>query len=230
MKTAILYTVFTIINLIGFVIGVLFLPDQVPIHFNSGLTADVVGSPWVYVALPAAAALVSTAIWTASISKKLKDLSKRGSAREIVIGILAGIGAILAIMGWIFFALIASGVKVGEKANFPIPLVTILPLSVLVLFFGNYLSEGKPENWLQKRIRAKFSEEVVFMAFTRLSGILFLCAGLISAVCAIIFSCLKFSFASLFSAIVFVACVLIAVIASLLFARRVIRFNRTQEN
>ena len=53
-KTAILYTVLSLLSLIGFAIGILFLPEEVAVHFNYEGVCDRMGSPWVYISLPAA--------------------------------------------------------------------------------------------------------------------------------------------------------------------------------
>lgn len=210
MKTAITYTVLSTLNLIGFVIGVILLPAQVPIHFDVNMTADAVGSPWVYVALPAAAALISAALLTTSISK-------RGKNRKLLNGLLAGLGAILICIGWAFFALIASGVKVGERVNFPFALVTLLPISILMIFFGNYLPRIEPNRTFGIRTFATLKSETVWVKTHRLAGYLFFGAGLLSAVSAVLFSCL-FAEISYVSIIIFCVALLIAAIVSFTYA------------
>ena len=58
LKTAILYTALSLVSLIAFAVGILFLPEEVAIHFNFEGVCDRMGSPWVYISLPAAAALI----------------------------------------------------------------------------------------------------------------------------------------------------------------------------
>ena len=182
MKLTITYTVLSLVNLIGFVIGVLALPAQVPIHFNWEMVADVVGSPWVYLALPAAAALISVALWVATLSKKEKN-------RKILLGVFSAIGAVLSVIGWVFFAL-ASGVEVGEKVKFPVMLTIFLPLSLLMIYFGNCLPRIEHNFWLGIRTRATIKSETVWTKTHRLGGLLFFLAGLISAICTVVFCCI----------------------------------------
>ena len=85
MRAAILYTVVSLVNLIAFAVGILFLPAQVPIHFNAALTADAMGSPWVYLSLPGAAALISAGIWAALFQKK---------NRAVTVGVLTVAGIV----------------------------------------------------------------------------------------------------------------------------------------
>ena len=173
-------TLYTVLYLICFVGGVLVLPSEVPIHFD-GLTADAVGSPWVFVALPAAAALISAAIWTAS-------LMKRSKTRTVLLCCLSAVGAALAVLGWVFFALISSGVSAGETASFPIALCIILPLCFVAVFFGALFQSVLPpffSRWEQWEISA-------------LLGRLLIAVGGVSALLCVILSCLaeKWSFLS----------------------------------
>ena len=215
MKTAITYTTLTLINLIGFVVGISLLPSQVPIHFNASMTADAVGSPWVYLALPAAAAIISAAIWTTNVSKNKKN-------RAIITGVLAGLGAVLVCVGWVFFALIASGVEAGESVEFPVMTTIVLPLSLFVLFGGNYLPRVEKNFWMGIRTSATLKSEIVWARTQRLAGCLLFGAGLLSAVGAIVFACLpnKLAFVSL---IIFLVTVLCAVVASAVYAEVIYR-------
>ena len=175
MFQATLYTVLSLFNLICFVGGVLVLPSEVPIHFD-GLTADAVGSPWVFVALPAAAALISAAIWTAS-------LMKRSKTRTVLLCCLSAVGAALAVLGWVFFALISSGVSAGETATFPIALCIILPLCFVAIFFGALFQSVLPPFF--SRLEEKEQREI-----SALLGRLFIAVGGVSALLCVILSCL----------------------------------------
>ena len=219
MKTAITYTVLSLLNLIGFVIGICLLPAQVPIHFNINMVADAIGSPWVYVSLPAAAALISAAIWTTTVSKKEKN-------RKIISGVLAGLGAILVCMGWAFFALIASGVEAGEQVDFPFALVTVLPFSLLMIFFGNYMPRVEQNFWLGIRIPATLKSETVWAKTHRLGGFLFIAAGLISAISAVVLSCVgNLAFVSV---IVLVATLLLSAFICVVYALTL--YRKEKEN
>ena len=68
-KTAILYTVLSLLSLLAFTVGILFLPEEVAVHFNYEGVCDRMGSPWVYISLPAAAALVSGGLFAAALKE-----------------------------------------------------------------------------------------------------------------------------------------------------------------
>lgn len=182
LTTASIYTALSLLNLIGFVIGVGLLPPTVPIHFDGSMTADVVGSPWVLLALPAAAALVSAAIWTATLSQKPKR-------KAVIVGILSAVGCLLAYLGWVFFALIASGAEVGERAEFPIALSVLLPIALLLLLLGNFLRSLAAECPFGICVPSAMKSEKLRARSNRLGGLLLFLAGLLSAIFIIVFSC-----------------------------------------
>lgn len=219
MKTAIVYTVLSLLNLIGFVVGVCFLPAQVPIHFGASMTADAVGSPWVYLALPGAAALISVGVWASLAQKK---------NRAVTVGLLSALGIILAAMGWAFFALIASGVQIGERTDFPLVLVICLPLSLLFVWFGNYLPRIEPNRMIGIRTLATLKSEEVWRKTHRLGGYLFFASGLLAAIVALIFGTVPaLKEVQYVAVVIFAAVVLISAIASIVYAQLLVKKKGT---
>ncbi len=211
MKTAIVYTVLSLLNLVGFAIGVGFLPAQVPIHFDAAMVADAVGSPWVYLALPGAAALISAGLWASLVQKK---------NRAVTAGLLSALGAVFATIGWVFFALVSSGVKVGEKTDFPLMLVIVLPLSLLIAWLGNYLPRIEPNRVIGIRTGATLGSEEVWRKTHRLGGYLFFAAGLLSAAAAVVFGTVPALRETQFVAVILATVsVFIAVSASVVYAQ-----------
>lgn len=180
MATMAVYTALSLLNLVGFAVGVSFLPAEVPIHFDASMTADALGSPWVYLALPGAAALVSIGMWATLGQKK---------NRKITLGILSAVGGIFATLGWAFFALAASGANVGEKTGFPLMLVIVLPLSLLFVWLGHYMPHIEPNRVLGIRTASTRKSEEVWRKTHRLGGVLFFAAGIVSALGAVVFGC-----------------------------------------
>lgn len=181
MRSAIFYTVFSVINLLGFLAGVLLLPAQVPIHFGAQLVADRLGSPWVYLAFPGATALVSGGIWAALNLKK---------NRAVTIGLLSAVGAILCTIGWAFFALVAGGVSLGERSDFPVVIVVGLPLSFLIAWLGICLPAIAPDRLFGVRLRASSESAEIRKRAYRMGGNCFLAAGLLSALSVLLFGCI----------------------------------------
>lgn len=210
MKTAILYTVISLLNLIGFVVGVSLLPAQVPIHFDASMTADVVGSPWVFLALPGGAALVSGGMWAALGQKK---------NRKITVSLLTAIGIVLAAIGWAFFALVSGGVAVGEKVNFPFLLAIDLPIALLVLWLGCVMPATEQNSVFGIRTKATLKNAELWKRTHRFGGALFFAAGSLSAVCAVLFGCVPALFPAQYVAhIVLAASLFVAAAGSLAYA------------
>ena len=127
-KTAILYTVLSLLSLLAFTVGILFLPEEVAVHFNYEGVCDRMGSPWVYISLPAAAALVSGGLFAAA-------LKENKNARILNICLVV-VGAVFTVLGWALFALGAQGTQLGEKLNFPFAAAILLPLAILIMVRG----------------------------------------------------------------------------------------------
>ena len=210
MKTAIVYTVLSLLNLVGFAVGVSFLPAEVPIHFDAAMTADTLGSPWVYLALPGAAALISAGLWASLVQKK---------NRAVTVGLLSALGVVFAAIGWVFFALVSSGVKVGERTDFPLMLVIVLPLSLLIAWLGNYMPRIEPNRVIGIRTGATLGSEEVWRKTHRFGGYLFFAAGVLSAVAAVVFGAAPALKGVQYVAVILAAAsVLIAALASVIYA------------
>ncbi len=179
MRTAVIYTILSLVNLIGVVIGVSLLPAEVPIHFDASLTADTVGSPWVYLAFPAVAALLSAGIWAALAQKR---------NRTVTLLILSAAGIVLSTVGWTLFGLAASGAKFGEKADFPFALIICFPLSLFMAWLGG-LPYLVPDRFEGARNSAPQSGQIR-KDVCRLGGRLFFLSGVVSAVFALLFGLL----------------------------------------
>lgn len=209
-KTAILYTVLSLISLIGFVVGILCLPEEVAVHFNFEGVCDRMGSPWVYIALPAAAALVSAGLFVTAFREKK-------NARVVNICLVV-VGAVLTVLGWVIFALGAQGTQLGEKLHFPFAVAILLPLAILIMVMGNYMPVAKRNKWFGLRTKETLASDYVWEKANRFSGVLLFAAGALSAAASILFSVLGLDFVAL---IVTVALILIVTVISLLYAHRV---------
>lgn len=209
-KTAILYTVLSLISLIGFVVGILCLPEEVAVHFNFEGVCDRMGSPWVYIALPAAAALVSAGLFVTAFREKK-------NARVVNICLVV-VGAVLTVLGWALFVLGAQGTQLGEKLRFPFSAAILLPLAVLIMVLGNYMPVAKRNKWFGLRTKETLASDYVWEKANRFSGVLLFAAGALSAAASILFSVLGLDFVAL---IVMVALILIVTVISLIYAHRI---------
>lgn len=209
-KTAILYTVLSLLSLIGFAIGILFLPEEVAVHFNYEGVCDRMGSPWVYISLPAAAALVSGGLFAAA-------WKERKNTRILNICLVV-VGAVLTVLGWALFALGAQGTQLGEKLRFPFAVAILLPLAILIMVMGNYMPVAKRNKWFGLRTKETLASDYVWEKANRFSGVLLFAAGALSAAASILFSVLGLDFVAL---IVTVALILIVTVISLIYAHRI---------
>ena len=209
-KTAILYTVLSLLSLLAFTVGILFLPEEVAVHFNYEGVCDRMGSPWVYISLPAAAALVSGGLFAAA-------LKENKNARILNICLVV-VGAVLTVLGWVLFALGAQGTQLGEKLNFPFAVAILLPLAILIMVMGNYMPVAGRNKWFGLRTKETLASDYVWEKANRFSGVLLFAAGALSAAASILFSVLGLDFAAL---IVTVALILIVTVISLVYAHRI---------
>lgn len=210
MKTAVIYTVLSLLSLLAFTVGILFLPEEVAVHFNYEGVCDRMGSPWVYISLPAAAALVSGGLFAAA-------LKENKNARILNICLVAA-GAVLTVLGWVLFALGAQGTQLGEKLRFPFAAAILLPLAILIMVLGNYMPVAGRNKWFGLRTKETLASDYVWEKANRFSGVLLFAAGALSAVASILFSVLGLDFVAL---IVTVALILIVTVISLIHAYRI---------
>lgn len=209
-KTAILYTVLSLLSLLAFTVGILFLPEEVAVHFNYEGVCDRMGSPWVYISLPAAAALVSGGLFAAAL--------KEDKNARILNICLVVVGAVLTVLGWVLFALGAQGTQLGEKLNFPFAVAILLPLAILIMVMGNYMPVAGRNKWFGLRTKETLASDYVWEKANRFSGVLLFAAGALSAAASILFSVLGLDFVAL---IVTVALILIVTVISLIHAYRI---------
>lgn len=168
------------------------------------------GFPWVYISLPAAAALVSGGLFAAA-------LKENKNARILNICLVAA-GAVLTVLGWVLFALGAQGTQLGEKLRFPFAAAILLPLAILIMVLGNYMPVAGRNKWFGLRTKETLASDYVWEKANRFSGVLLFAAGALSAVASILFSVLGLDFVAL---IVTVALILIVTVISLIHAYRI---------
>ncbi len=125
MKVSVYYTAISVLNLLAFTVAVACLPAEVPIHYAHGVV-DRLGSPWVFLALPAVSALLSLAVWAVRLKGK----------KTLPVLLLAIAGGCFSVLGWIFLGLSAQNAAFGDRVFFPYAAVTALPLSYLTLGCG----------------------------------------------------------------------------------------------
>ncbi len=172
MLSAIFYTALSLCNLLLALLGVLLLPETVATHFSLQGVVDGMGSPAVYLALPAAAALISAAVWVAEA--RLRRL------RTPVKGICFAVGAVLVYVGWILFSLISDGVGPGETVRFPSAVAVGLPFSMLYIACGVSFFRLRPNSLFGIRTSATGKDDMIWAKTHRFGGILFVAAGVLS--------------------------------------------------
>lgn len=218
MRPIIYYTVAVVVNLIAFTVGMVFLPQEAPIHLNSALTADYVASPWWMTAFPAAAVLTAAGIW----ARLAPQLTER--RRKILAGACTVSGMLLIYLGWIFFAIASSGAKLGETAAFPVGVVVVFPLAVGMMALGYFMPDIRRNRRIGFRTPATLKSASVWTQTHRLCGDLMFAFGVISAAAAVAFTCLGMDYIAL---IVPAAAFAIWIAVGCIYAH--IRFRREKE-
>lgn len=222
MKTALIYTVLALTNLIGFAVGVAFLPAQVPVHFDWQGIVDGLGSPWVFLGLPALAAVISVGLWTVVATHAQKN------KKPIEIALVC-LGILLIYLGWLFFAASAGGAQLGEKVRFPFGVAIVFPVSLLLAICGNYLPLVKRNRVLGIRTFATLKSDFVWEKTNRLGGLLFFFGGLIGAVSSVVFSCIPSPDLDFVSGIVLLAVVLVILVWVCVYAHALYRREKAEE-
>ncbi len=176
MKHSITYTVFSVVNLIAFLIVTACIPGQVAVGLNGGLV-DRLGSPWQFLALPSLSVLLSVALFVIDLRMK-----KGKYAME---AITVFVGALFVCAGWAFLGIAAQGAAFGERVYFPYATVTALPLSMILLILGYLLPFAEPIGPLS--IFAP--QKATWGRHARIGRVIFMAAGTLTAVVSVIFAC-----------------------------------------
>lgn len=208
MKTKITCTVLVALNLIAYAICLAFLPEIVPIHIGPDMKVDGVGTAWVFIFLPAFALLFCV------LSFFENFLQKKQPNRKYATLIFLGMSAFFIYMGWLFFAVAMSGLELGEKFSLSFALLILFPMSVLFMLMGNYLPRIKKNATLGIKTYATLHDEVVWVKVHRLGGLMMFISGLISAICAVVFSLLQLDYIAL---IIFFATILTAAFTPMIY-------------
>ncbi len=128
MKSSVFYTVTSLLGLIAFAAVTAFLPAQVSVHYTGGV-ADRFASPWVFLAFPAAAAMLSFAVF--AVGARMKP-----PRRAYVLLALFATGGVLSSLGWGFLAHAAQGAAFGDRIAVMPWLIAALSLTTLGMLTG----------------------------------------------------------------------------------------------
>lgn len=212
MFTPILYTALAVINLIGYCVGIVFLPDLVPIQIAGGVVEGL-GSPWALIALPSVTALLSLGVFLVSGKQGLKH---KGLS-NLLIGL---VGILFAVIGWVFFAYAASGAAVGERVLFPYGAAIVLPLALLSVVYGVHLPHAEQGAAYVVRGKGAGKDDALWSHTVTVGRAAFMTAGLFTAVSAVLVSCLAPAF-DFFPAILLFLSLALACLATVLFPKAI---------
>lgn len=128
MKSSVFYTVISLLGLVAFAAVTAVLPAQVSVHYTGGV-ADRFASPWVFLAFPAAAAMISFALF--AVVARMKT-----PRRVYVLLALFAAGGALSSLGWGFLAHAAQGAVYGERVTVMPWFIAALALTTLGMLAG----------------------------------------------------------------------------------------------
>jgi uncharacterized membrane protein len=169
------------IQFIVAVYGFIVLPDTVPIHWGVNGQPDGYGPKWVATFLYP---LMSIGIY--ALARGLMAAGPRLGGRETTAANLKLAKVILA--GIILFMLVVqlATTAAAMGTGFDMTLVTMLAISVLFIFLGNYMGKMQRNFWMGIRTPWTITNAVVWERTHRLGGWLFVAVGVIGIVCSFI--------------------------------------------
>lgn len=169
-----------LLNAIGFIVAVCMLPASVPVHINVEMLVDNVGSPAMLLILPlvALALVVALGAWL-MFRKDEKNLR--------VLTIIMWVLSVLFVwLGWVFYAVAASGAALGEKVSLSMSLLVMLPLGLLLMILGNYMPKIRQNRTLGIKLPWTFKSEECWKKTHLFGGYAMLAAGALIVVGALI--------------------------------------------
>ena len=165
---------------IVYIVLVFLLPDTTPIHFNSAMIVDAVGSPLFLLAFGFIPLALSLAVFVDTFVKLY------GKNTKIVYICLIGVALFLMYLGWIFYGIFNSDLQLGDKANVSMSILVMLPLALIMIVFGNYIPQIKQNRTMGYKLPWTLQNEVVWQKTHRFAGIVTVLAGIMLAISAVI--------------------------------------------
>lgn len=178
MTFAVLYAVFSALNLVCALAVTAVLPAEVPMLFNAALEVKSYGSPWTFAAFPVLSALLAFGVFAVTL--------KGGARRMIYAAIFGALGALVSCAGWLCTGFAVQTLSFGERAVFPYAAVTVLPFSLGTAALGAYLAALPSGVPFGERAQSPLREKSC-----RAAGKALFVTGSLSAVLAVLFTCLN---------------------------------------
>ena len=164
-----------------------FLPDEVPVHFNSSNQVDRLGSKYELLILPFV--IMFLGIIFILIANHLDKKEKNGSNNyNILITVGICILAILNILTYVTIYLAFAGLQ--ESATAPIDVLSLVTLlfGFMMIVIGNIIPKAKMNSMLGLRTKWSMSSEDAWKKSQRFGGYAAIISGVLMIVESLIFS------------------------------------------
>lgn len=164
-----------------------FLPDEVPVHFNSNNQVDRLGSKYELLILPFV--IMFLGIIFMLIANHLDKKEKNGSNNyNILITVGICILAIFNILTYVTIYLAFAGLQ--ESATAPIDVLSLITLlfGFMMIVIGNIIPKAKMNSMLGLRTKWSMSSEEAWKKSQRFGGYAAIISGVLMIVESLIFS------------------------------------------
>ncbi len=164
-----------------------FLPDEVPVHFNSNNQVDRLGSKYELLILPFV--ILFLGIIFLLIANHLDKKEKNGSNNyNILITVGICILAIFNILTYVTIYLAFAGLQESATAPIDVPSLVTLLFGFMMIVTGNIIPKAKMNSMLGLRTKWSMSSEEAWKKSQRFGGYAAIISGVLMIVESLIFS------------------------------------------
>lgn len=170
--------VLTILPIIITLISLIFLPDQVPLHYNIEGEVDRIGSKYELILLPIITITIG-AVFT-KISRLEAKKEEHGNEKVLVISAVTVLGLFNAIIGFLLYQTYIYPSKILGQSNHEVGFQFILiVIGIAICILGNYMPKARMNSFIGLRTVWSMKNETVWMKSQRFGGISFVITGVI---------------------------------------------------
>lgn len=172
-----------IVNMAALFVVLLPLPDIVPTHAGYNNVVDGMSSKWMVLFM----GFIALTIPGVKLSYRQFSKNKTEGKNERVGNIIyLVVFVFLLVTSWMAYAMAASGAQMGEKFELPFDMIIGLPVSVMLVIIGNYMSVVKQNLFLGFRTPWTLMDEVVWHKTHRVGAYAMTASGIIMGICIFI--------------------------------------------
>ncbi len=196
MKIKIINIAILLVNFFGTLVGLSFMPDTVPVHFNGAGVADRWGSKYELMIM-SVIMLVMLGVWfvaDASYRRRIKESADEKAVAEAKANVKV-LGFTFTAISLLFTVLNAATIYMSYSqldstpaAEVDIFRIMTVAMGIAFVVLGNIMPKAKKNSLVGLRLPWTRYNDVTWQKSNRFAGYTSVIAGIIIAVCALIFS------------------------------------------